>query len=84
MAAHACNFVLNAFKNGKPVQRLLEMCGVVMTRCHKDESCSKVLNFLEKLDDKIGCAREETVTVFGIHSHKTSGTAKLFHFLKQN
>ena len=34
-----------------------------MTRCHENESCSKVLNFLERLDDRIGCAHEETVTV---------------------
>ena len=34
-----------------------------MTRCHENESCSKVLNFLERLDDRIGCANEETVTV---------------------
>ena len=40
-----------------------ERCRVVMTRCHEDESCSKVLNFLERLDDRIGCAHEETVTV---------------------
>ena len=26
-------------------------------------SCSKVLNFLERLDDRIGCAHEETDTV---------------------
>ena len=36
---------------------------VVMTRFHEDESCSKNLNFLERLDDRIGCAHEETVTV---------------------
>ena len=29
-----------------------------MTRCHEDESCSKVLNFLERLDDRVGCAHE--------------------------
>ena len=34
-----------------------------MTGCHEDESCSKVLNFLERLDDRIGCAHEEAVTV---------------------
>ena len=34
-----------------------------MTRCHEDEFSSKVLNFLERLDDRIGCAHEETVTV---------------------
>ena len=31
---------------------------MVMTRCHEDESCSKVLNFLERLDDRVGCAHE--------------------------
>ena len=36
---------------------------VVMMRCHEDESCRKVLNFVERLDDRIGCAHEETVTV---------------------
>ena len=36
---------------------------MVMTRCHENESCSKVLNFLERLDDRIACTHEETVTV---------------------
>ena len=36
---------------------------MVMTRCHEDESCSIILNFLERLDDRIRCAHEETVTV---------------------
>ena len=36
---------------------------MVMTRCHENEPCSKVLNFLERLDDRIWCAHEETVTV---------------------
>ena len=31
--------------------------------CHENESCSKVLNFLEKLDDIIRCTHEETVAV---------------------
>ena len=45
------------------MQLFQERGRVVMTRCHEDESCSKVLNFLERLDDGIGCANEETVTV---------------------
>ena len=36
---------------------------VVMMRCYEDESCRKVLNFVERLDDRIGCAQEETVTI---------------------
>ena len=32
-----------------------ERCRLVMTRCHEDESCSKVLNFLERLDNS-GCS----------------------------
>ena len=36
---------------------------MVMAKCHEDESRSKVLNFLERLDDRVGCAYEETVTV---------------------
>ena len=35
----------------------------MMMRCHENESCSKVLNFRERLDDRTGCAHEETVTV---------------------
>ena len=31
------------------------------SQCSK--SCSKVLNFLERLDDRIRCTREETVAV---------------------
>ena len=32
-------------------------------RCQEKESCSKVVNFLEKLDDIIRCTHEETVAV---------------------
>ena len=49
---------------------------VVMTRRHEDESCSTVLNFLERLDDCIGCAHEETVTV--IKSREDVGGSKSF------
>ena len=34
-----------------------------MTRGYENESCGKVLNFLERVVDRIGCAHEETVTV---------------------
>ena len=44
---------------------------VVMTRYHEDESCSKVLNFLERLDDRTGCAHMETVTVIKHNNHLT-------------
>ena len=63
MEAHACNFIFNALGNGKPVQLFQERRRVMMTRCHEDEFSSKVLNFLERLDDRIGCAHEETVTI---------------------
>ena len=36
---------------------------MVMMRCHENESCSEVLNFLERLDDRTGCTHEETFTV---------------------
>ena len=45
------------------MQLLQERCRVVMTRCHVDESCSKVVNFVERLDDRIGRAHHETITV---------------------
>ena len=35
-------------------------CSVVMTRYLEDESCSKVLNFLERLDDRIVYVHEKT------------------------
>ena len=31
--------------------------------CQENESCSKVLNFLERLDNRIRCTHEETVNV---------------------
>ena len=31
----------------------LERCRVVVTGCHENESCSKILDFLERLDDII-------------------------------
>ena len=33
---------------------------MVVTGCQENESCSKVLNFLERFDDKIRCTDEET------------------------
>ena len=40
-----------------------------MTRYHEDESCSKVLSFLGRLDDRIGCAHEETVAAVREYYH---------------
>ena len=34
---------------------------MVVAGCQENESCSKVLNFLERLDDRIRCTHEETV-----------------------
>ena len=34
-----------------------------MTGCQENKFCSKVLNFLERLDDRIRCTHEETVAV---------------------
>ena len=31
--------------------------------CQENESCSKGLNFMERLDDRTGCTKEETVAV---------------------
>ena len=61
---HTSDFILNTFWNGKPVQFFQERCCVVMTRCQENKSCSKVLNFLERLDDRIRCTHKETVAVF--------------------
>ena len=36
---------------------------MVVTGCQENESCSKVLNFLERLDGRIMCTLEETVAV---------------------
>ena len=36
---------------------------MVVAGCQKNESCSKVLIFLERLDDRIRCTLEETVAV---------------------
>ena len=34
---------------------------MVVTGCQENESFSKVLNFLDRLDDRTGCTHEETV-----------------------
>ena len=34
---------------------------MVVTGCQENESCSKVSNFLERLDDRITCTHEERV-----------------------
>ena len=54
-----------------------ERCWVVVTGCQENKSCSKVLNFLERLDDRIRCTHEETVAVIkpweDIESNKSLG-----------
>ena len=60
---HTSHFILNTFWNGKPVQFFQEKCWVVVTGCQENKSCSKVLNFLERLDDRIRCIHEKTVAV---------------------
>ena len=60
---HTSDFILNTFWNGKPVQFFEERCWVVVTGCQENKSCSKVLNFLERLDDRIRCTHEETVAI---------------------
>ena len=36
---------------------------MVVTGCQENKSCSKVLNFLERLDDRIRCTHKETVRI---------------------
>ena len=36
---------------------------MVMTGCQENKSCSKVLNYLERLDDRIRSTHKETVAV---------------------
>ena len=36
---------------------------MVVAGCQQNESWSKVLDFLERLDDKIRCTHEETVAI---------------------
>ena len=38
-------------------------CRVVVAGCQENESCSKVVHFLESMDDRIRCNHEETVAV---------------------
>ena len=49
--------------NGKPVQFFQERYWVVVAGCQKNESCSKVSNFLDRLDDRIRCTHNKTVAV---------------------
>ena len=50
------------------MQFFQERCCVVMTGCQENKSCSKVLNFLERLDDRIRCTHKE-VYPLGITPH---------------
>ena len=34
---------------------------MVVTGCQENKSCGKILNFLERLDNRIRCIHEETV-----------------------
>ena len=55
--SHTSDFIFNTFWNGKPMQIFQESCWVVVAGCQEKLSCSKVLDFLEKLDDRIGVLR---------------------------
>ena len=44
------------------MQFFQERC-LVVAGCQENKSCSKVWNFLERLDDIIRCTHEETVAV---------------------
>ena len=45
-----------------------------MTRCHENESCSKVLNFLERLDDIHTHTHTYTQTHTHTHTHTQTHT----------
>ena len=60
---HTSDFILNTLWNGKPVQFFQERYWEVVPGCQENKSCSKDLNFLERLDDRIRCTHEETVAV---------------------
>ena len=66
---HTSDFIFNAFWNGKPLQFIQERpCWLSgqwpVAGYQKNESCSNwILNFLERLDDRIRCTHEETVAV---------------------
>ena len=47
----------------RPVQSFQDGCRVVMLGYRENESCSRGLNFVERLDDRTWCAREEKVSV---------------------
>ena len=36
---------------------------MVVAGCHENESCSRGLNFLERLDDRIRCTRKDITAV---------------------
>ena len=78
-ATHTSDFILNMFWNWKPVQFFQERCWVVVMGCQENKSCGKVLNFLERLDNRIRCIHEETVAVVkpwvDIGSNKNLGCA---------
>ena len=42
---------------------------MVMMGCQENKSCSKVLNLLERLDDRIRCTHKETVAVVSLWVH---------------
>ena len=45
------------------MQFFKERCEVAVAGYQANEYCSKVLNFLERLGDRIRCTHEETVAV---------------------
>ena len=44
---------------------------MVVAKCQENEPCSKVLNFLERLDDGIRCTHKETVAGEDIGCNKS-------------
>ena len=46
---------------------------MVMTGCQENKSCSKVLNFLERLDDRIRCTHAVVKPCKDVGSNKSLG-----------
>ena len=43
---------------------------MVVAGCQENEPCSKVLNFLERLDDRIRCTHEETCSSQSVRGYR--------------
>ena len=48
---------------GEPVELLWERCAVLMAWCSENEACSSILDFMHRLNYRVGSAHDKRIAI---------------------